>query len=127
MTATRIAALYLTGVADVPACRAALERLAEAKGWPRFETYHDTEGHRPELRRLQGAVIAGAVQAVMVADVAELGRGVNPAIDSHKVAGGMALALAAHLAEFHSGVRRERLEAGTPGRSGGARKSPPAK
>jgi DNA invertase Pin-like site-specific DNA recombinase len=143
-TAHRLAALYLTGAADVPARRAALERLAQAKGWPRTETLHDTEGHRPELRRLQGSIMAGGVQAVIVGDVAELGRGVveiietlawldaqgvalyalTPPIDSHRVGGRMALALAARLAEFHSGVRRERLEAGKPGRSGGARKRP---
>lgn len=147
MTAPRLAALYLTGPENIDTRRAALERHAKAKGWPRTQTYHDTGGHRPELHRLQAAIMAGAVQAVVVGDVAELGRGVieiietlawldeqgvalyalAPDIDSHKVGGRMVLALAARLAELQSGVRRKRLEAGKPGRSGGARKPPPAK
>jgi hypothetical protein len=65
LTAHRLVSLCLTSAAaaDLPAHRAALGRLAQAKGWPRFEMCHDIEGHQPELRRLQGAVMAGAVQA----------------------------------------------------------------
>jgi hypothetical protein len=48
----------------------------------------------------------------------------TPEMDSHMRGGRAALTLVAHLAEFHAGVRRERLEAGKPGRSGGARKRP---
>jgi DNA invertase Pin-like site-specific DNA recombinase len=72
---TRCAAIYLYGT-DVAEPRAMLEALAKARAWQILETHHDTRGNRPELKRLQAAVMAGKVQAVMVYDVVESARSV---------------------------------------------------
>jgi hypothetical protein len=57
--AHRLAALYLAGPDNIDSRRADLEKLAKAKGWPRTELYHDTDGYKPELRRLRSTRAGG--------------------------------------------------------------------
>jgi DNA invertase Pin-like site-specific DNA recombinase len=82
------AALYLAGTEDADMRRAILTDEARLRHWQVAATYHDTRGSRPELKRLQAAIMAGEVEALMVWDRTELSDGVLEAC-----------ALAAHLNE----------------------------
>jgi DNA invertase Pin-like site-specific DNA recombinase len=127
---TRFAAIYLYGT-DVAEPRAMLEALARARAWQILETHHDTRGSRPELKRLQAAIMAREIDAVMVWDLAELGNGVLEVVEttawvhaqgvylyarhpegteSLTVQGRARLELIAHLAEFQANVRRQRAK-----------------
>jgi DNA invertase Pin-like site-specific DNA recombinase len=77
-TPTR-AAIYCRGTiagADAQHRASALASLVKRRGWTVAGTFVDEGGHRPQLKALQAAVMAGAVRAVIVTDVAELGAGV---------------------------------------------------
>jgi DNA invertase Pin-like site-specific DNA recombinase len=139
---TRFAAIYLYGT-DVAEPRAMLEALARARAWQILETHHDTRGTRPELKRLQTAIMAREVDALMVWDLTELGNGVLEVVgtaawlhaqgvylyarhpdgmETHDVRGRARLELIAHLAEFQAYVRRQRAKgSGRTTRSTGKR------
>jgi hypothetical protein len=139
------AALYLAGAADADMRRAILTDEAKLKHWQVAATYHDTRGIRPELKRLQAAIMAGKVDALMVWDLTELGNGVldvvetaawlhaqgvylyaaHPAeTETHDVRGRARLELIAHLAEFQARIRFQCAKAvtadGPPRGPGGA-------
>jgi DNA invertase Pin-like site-specific DNA recombinase len=146
---TRRAAIYLCTVSDLQAHRQrhALEQTAEQRSWQIISTFRDTDGRRPELRRLQAAVIAGELDAVMLADLTDLGASIlavvetaawlhervwlfalQPAgLERHDIKGRGMTELIAHLAEFQADIRRERQRSSTPSKpAGGPRRKPTA-
>jgi DNA invertase Pin-like site-specific DNA recombinase len=128
---TRFAAIYLYGTDVAEEARAMLEAHARARAWQILETHHDTRASRPELKRLQAAIMARQVETLMVWDLTELGNGVLEVVEtaawlhaqgvylytqhpkgteSHTVQGRARLELIAHLAEFQAHVRRQRAK-----------------
>jgi DNA invertase Pin-like site-specific DNA recombinase len=79
------AAIYLAGTEDADMRRAILRDEAKLRECRAAATYHDTRGSRPELKRLQAAIMVGELQTVIVYDVAKLGRGILEAIDTRPV------------------------------------------
>jgi DNA invertase Pin-like site-specific DNA recombinase len=128
---------------DTDRQRGQLEVLAASHGWHIFETHADTQASRPELKRLQAAIMAGKVDLIMVHALADLGAGlaemietaawiqaqgvhlwsINPPIDSSSKAGRALMDLIGYLADVHSDKRRERQRSSPPKKPpGGARR-----
>jgi DNA invertase Pin-like site-specific DNA recombinase len=145
---TTQAAVYCRGTiagADAQHRASVLASLAKRRGWLVAATFVDDDGHRPQLKALQAAVMAGTVHAVLVTDVAELGAGVtdivetlarltdqgvalvatSPPLDSTRTEGKVMLRLAQHLAEHQADIRRERQRSSKRKKpAGGPRRKP---
>jgi hypothetical protein len=140
----RRAALYCYGP-DGAARRAILEALATGHAWHILATHHDTTAARPELKRLQAAVMGHKLDVLMLHDLGELGNGVlevvetaawieaegvdifciNPPFDTGTAAGRKQMELVRYLASYHGDKRRERQRSSRKPPGGARKKQPP--
>jgi DNA invertase Pin-like site-specific DNA recombinase len=148
-TPAKRAAVYLFTADDIEArrLRRALEQTAGERDWQITCAFRDTDGRRPELRRLQAAVLAGELDVVMLADLTDLAASILAVVETaawlhervyiyalkpagtetHDVRGRARFELLAHLAEWQADIRRERQRSSKRKRpAGGPRRKPPA-